>query len=130
MMSLLLQARCEGVLIGAIVGREAEYPHTDDDCCGYIAMLAVAKSHRRRGIGRGLVEHVVEEMKKRCFMVELEAEHVNAGAIRLYESLGFVRTHRMNKYYLHGSDAFRLKLPLRAPRWQLAASAAAVSDDS
>jgi N-alpha-acetyltransferase 30 len=112
-----VQARCKGVLIGAVVGREGEYPHTDHDQCGYIAMLAVAKDHRRRGIGRQLVLKTVEEMKKHCFMIELEAEHVNAGAIRLYESLGFIRTNRMAKYYLHGSDAFRLKLPLRAPRW-------------
>ena len=34
----------------------------------------------------------------------------NAGALGLYQRLGFIRTDKMAKYYLNGGDAFRLKL--------------------
>ena len=33
-----------------------------------------------------------------------------SGALRLYETLGFVRDERLINYYLNGVDAFRLKL--------------------
>ncbi|KAL6768037.1 hypothetical protein ACKKBF_B37525 [Auxenochlorella protothecoides x Auxenochlorella symbiontica] len=47
-----------------------------------------------------------------CEEVALEAEVTNVGALRLYERLGFVRDKRLKRYYLNGSDAFRLKLLL------------------
>ena len=40
----------------------------------------------------------------------LETEVTNIGALRLYEGLGFVRDKRLMKYYLNGSDAYRLKV--------------------
>ena len=58
-----------------------------------------------------------------CEEVALEAEVSNAGALRLYERLGFIRDKRLQRYYLNGSDAFRLKLLL--PRHPDAAAAAA-----
>jgi hypothetical protein len=42
----------------------------------------------------------------------LEAEVTNAGALRLYANLGFIRDKRLLRYYLNGNDAFRLKLLL------------------
>lgn len=98
--------------MGAVIARESPVARTVDNI-GYIAMLAVDKSQRRKGIGQRLVERVIEVMLQRCHAVELEAEHVNRGAIRLYERLGFVRTHRMCRYYLNGSDAFKLKKVFR-----------------
>jgi ribosomal protein S18 acetylase RimI-like enzyme len=44
-----------------------------------------------------------------CFQVVLEAEASNTKAIALYESLGFFRDKRLEKYYLNGGDAYRLK---------------------
>lgn len=40
----------------------------------------------------------------------LETEITNTGALRLYESMGFVRVKRMQNYYMSGNDAIRLKL--------------------
>jgi ribosomal protein S18 acetylase RimI-like enzyme len=34
----------------------------------------------------------------------------NLGALSLYMKLGFVKDEKMNKYYLNGGDAYRLKL--------------------
>ena len=42
----------------------------------------------------------------------LEAEVTNPGALALYEKLGFVRDKRLQRYYLNGNDAYRLKLLL------------------
>ena len=40
----------------------------------------------------------------------LEAEVSNKSALILYDRLGFIRERRLYRYYLNGSDAFRLKL--------------------
>ena len=40
----------------------------------------------------------------------LEVELSNVAAMRLYRKLGFIRDKRLPRYYLHGSDAFRMKL--------------------
>jgi peptide alpha-N-acetyltransferase len=48
----------------------------------------------------------------RPFQVVLETEITNKGAVKLYQSLGFVQDKYLNRYYLNGSDAIRLKLYL------------------
>ncbi len=48
--------------------------------------------------------------------VALETEVTNVGALRLYEKLGFIRDKRLTRYYLNGSDAYRLKLLLPRPQ--------------
>lgn len=60
-----------------------------------------------------------------CEEVALEAEVSNPGALRLYERLGFIRDKRLQRYYLNGSDAFRLKLLLPRPPDAVAEAAAA-----
>ena len=49
--------------------------------------------------------------------IVLEAELSNSAALRLYDKLGFVRDKRLPRYYMNGSDAFRLRHwpPPRAP---------------
>lgn len=51
---------------------------------------------------------------RKCEEVALEAEVTNSGALRLYEHLGFIRDKRLQRYYLNGNDAYRLKLLLPA----------------
>jgi len=76
-------------------------------------MLAVREDRRKHGIGSWLVATVIDAMRsKNCPEVSLEAEVSNAGALMLYEKLGFIRDKRLEKYYLNGNDAFRLKLRL------------------
>lgn len=80
---------------------------------GYIAMLVVEQAYRKQGIGKKLVELAIHEMiEKGAQEISLEAEVTNKGALRLYESLGFIRDKRLHRYYLKGTDAFRLKLVL------------------
>uniref|UniRef100_A0A7S1S8P1 N-acetyltransferase domain-containing protein n=1 Tax=Alexandrium catenella TaxID=2925 RepID=A0A7S1S8P1_ALECA len=83
---------------------------------GYIAMLAVEKSLRGRGIGSKLVGLCLDKMREmgadECV---LETEVTNTGAIGLYRNVGFVKEKRLHKYYLNGNDAFRLKFLFKLP---------------
>lgn len=99
-----------GEMIACIVCK-AEREASGVGLQGYIAMLAVNKAHRKRGLGIELVSRGIEEMKKMgCKEVYLETEESNKGALALYEKLGFSREERFLKYYLNGSNAYRLKL--------------------
>lgn len=81
---------------------------------GYIAMLAVDSSHRKKRIGSTLVKKAIEAMvEDDADEVVLETEITNKPALKLYENLGFVRDKRLFRYYLNGVDASRLKLWLR-----------------
>lgn len=92
-------------------------PETAPYLRGYIAMLAVATSHRRSGTGTALAARAMEAMVDAgAAEAVLEAEACNERALGLYENLGFMRTKRLEGYYLNGSDAFRLvaRLPMRS----------------
>jgi peptide alpha-N-acetyltransferase len=75
------------------------------------AASQVHNSMRKRGMGSKLVSLAVQAMHDNgCEEAVLETEVTNIGALRLYESLGFVRDKRLHKYYLNGNDAYRLKV--------------------
>jgi len=74
-------------------------------------MLAVDPNYRRLGLGKKLVMKTIERMREDgANEVILETEITNTAALRLYESIGFLRDKRMASYYLNGNDAFKLKL--------------------
>lgn len=55
---------------------------------GYIAMIAVLPSYRKKNIGKKLVKLFIEEsVQNNCDYVQLETEICNIGALRLYESI-------------------------------------------
>jgi len=67
---------------------------------GEILNLGVAVAHRRRGLGRALVEHVLSALATRGVrVVYLEVRESNGGARRLYEGLGFGAVARRTRYY-------------------------------
>lgn len=79
---------------------------------GYIAMLAVTKEYRHYKIGSTLVNRAMKEMKD-ADEIALETEVENTAALGFYEKLGFIRSKKMFKYYLSGTDAYQLILPLK-----------------
>lgn len=94
---------------------------------GYLAMLCVDRNYRGKGVGSQLVQYAIQQMiRGGCEEVVLEAEVTNSGALRLYESLGFIRDKRLHRYYLNGADAYRLKLLLPAKEEPKAAEGAEV----
>lgn len=103
-----------GEIIGTIVGNLVS--HHERKRRGYVAIVAVQKSYRGRGIAKLLIQRQVEAFKQlKADEVVLEAECANNAAVNLYESQGFLRTRRMHRYYSDTSDAFRLVLPI-SPR--------------
>jgi len=88
-----LVAERRGVVAGYIIAHCA----ADE---GEILNLGVAAAHRRQGIGRALVERVLQELAGRGVgTVYLEVRASNAAARQLYESLGFGEVARRSRYY-------------------------------
>lgn len=73
----------------------------------HITNLAVVPTFRRRGVAEKAMEHLLALGRKRgCRYAQLEVRVSNAGAIRLYEKLGFVPIGiRKNYYFREREDA-------------------------
>jgi len=72
----------------------------------HILNLAVDPDQRRAGIGRTLVEHVLEEaITSGVQLVTLEVRRGNAAAVALYRRFGFTETGVRRNYYGRGQDA-------------------------
>lgn len=81
---------------------------------GDLANLASASSARRAGVGRQLLEHVLEAARARgAQTIFLEVRESNGAARALYSSAGFVDVGRRKKYYARPvEDALVLKKEL------------------
>ena len=67
--------------------------------------LMVAATHRRRGIGRALLDAAVEWARESGVQkLELHVFPHNEPAIQLYERFGFVREGYRTKHYRRGRD--------------------------
>lgn len=99
-------------LIGVIISKVEK--HRDVRLRGYIGMLVIDPVHRGKGLASKLVEMTIDKMIKndKVDEITLETEVINKGALKLYESMGFMRTKRLYRYYLNTHDAFRLILPI------------------
>jgi RimJ/RimL family protein N-acetyltransferase len=90
---------------GKIVGRlsVARDPHSASYHVADLGLMVVA-SHRRRGIGRALLDRAVEwAAGSRVRKLELHVFPHNAPAIALYESFGFVREGYRRDHYRRGT---------------------------
>lgn len=79
----------------------------------HISTLAVAPSHRRRGVGELLLLTMIEEAQQRgAATVTLEVRVSNLPAQRLYEKYGFTVQGRRVRYYSdNGEDAYIMTTP-------------------
>ncbi|KAL8650745.1 MAG: hypothetical protein Q9210_003646 [Variospora velana] len=96
-------------MLGVVISKLE--PHRGGPLRGYIAMLAVKKEHRGKGIATKLVRMAIDIMIERdADEIALETEVTNTAAMKLYERLGFLRSKRLHRYYLNGNSAFRFVL--------------------
>ena len=106
-----LVAEEHGTVAGYVIGHFA----ADE---GEILNLGVAPAHRRKGIGRALVERMLATLRARGVrIVFLEVRESNTSARRLYEALGFREVARRARYYRRPvEDAVVLRAADAAPR--------------
>lgn len=99
-------------LVGVVICKLEN--HRGGPMRGYVAMLATDEVHRGKGIAKTLVSKAIDLMiAKNADEIALETEETNIAAMRLYESLGFLRSKKLHRYYLNGNSAYRLLLYLK-----------------
>ena len=82
----------------------------------HLVLLAVQPAQRRRGIGRRLVEWLLESaLTAGMASVHLELRADNAAARRFYRALGFSETVLVPRYYDGREAAMRMIRMLRSP---------------
>ncbi len=80
---LFFVALADGEVVGTIL---AGY----DGHRGWLYSVAVAASHRHRGIGAALVGHAEQALTARgCMKINLQIADGNEGVVGFYESLGY-----------------------------------------
>ena len=78
-----------------------------------ITNIVVKKDFRKLGIGKMLLEKIIEETKKiNKEMIYLEVNENNEGAINLYKKYRFEEVGRRKKYYNEKDDAILMNLKL------------------
>ena len=89
-LALWLVALEDGEVVG-YVGSQTVLQEAD------MMNIAVADSHRRRGIAKMLVEELIRQLD--AYQLPLEVRASNAPAISLYEALGFQQVGLRKNYY-------------------------------
>lgn len=97
-------ARLRAAWLGEEVVGYALFWHVADEV--HLLNVAVAPAHRRRGLGRALLEELVRYAREHAAAkIFLEVRVSNTPAIQLYEAFGFERLDVRKRYYADGEDA-------------------------
>jgi putative acetyltransferase len=97
----------EGQLLGCGALKELDVQH------GEIKSMRTAMAHRRKGVARAVLTHVIEEARKRKYArlsLETGSEHEFEPARRLYESFGFKYCGPFEGYVEDPNSVFMTKL--------------------
>ncbi len=100
-------ARVDGELVGyagvSRLGRKPPYEYE-------IHTIGVDKRHQGQGIGRGLLDRLLDIATGGEVYLEVRTD--NAAAIALYESAGFAVVGLRKRYYrVSGADAYTMRRP-------------------
>jgi ribosomal-protein-alanine N-acetyltransferase len=78
----------------------------------HLLNLATRPGRRRKGIATRMIEHMIDEGRRRTlWQVVLEVRESNRAALKLYERIGFDRVGRRPRYYAdNGEDAIVMTL--------------------
>lgn len=78
-----------------------------------VANIAVSPLHRKKGLGKRLLEGLLKTAKEKGVQrVFLEVRVSNTPAILLYKGFGFETVNVRKKYYPDGEDAYLMALEL------------------
>lgn len=99
-----LVAKASGKVVGYILG------YTKPNKSGSIKNLAVASNYRRLGIGKELVNFIIQRLKEKSVKkVFLHTRMKNRAASSFYKKLGFRIIKIVKNYYHNGDDAFLMR---------------------
>jgi [ribosomal protein S18]-alanine N-acetyltransferase len=83
---------------------------------GHVVTIDVAPAKRRQGVGRLLMESLLDFcIKSRAVLLRLEVAVDNASAIAFYGKQGFVEMGRIRGFYLGRLDALQMELAIQGP---------------
>ena len=92
---------------GEILGYACETVMFED---AEIAIVAVAPKHRKKGLGKLLMERLENiAISRGAEQTFLEVRKSNAAALALYEGFGFEKIRTRERYYADGEDAFVMR---------------------
>jgi [ribosomal protein S18]-alanine N-acetyltransferase len=96
-----------------IAGYIAAYPEKET---AYIASIAVDPAYRGQGLGRLLMQSVMQKLAQTgADTIGLHVREDNASAIHLYQSLGFITLETLPDYYEDGSSGLFMELAFPPP---------------
>jgi ribosomal protein S18 acetylase RimI-like enzyme len=96
-------------------GIVASFLDADDAKVARLISMWVAPTHRRLGVGKLLVEQVLDWARTQHIQtMSLMVTSVNEGAFRFYERLGFIKTGRTQPYP-HDSSLIEFEMHRRLP---------------
>lgn len=70
-----------------------------------IASIAVKEDYRKKGIATKLTRHLIEKIRGKIKMIELQVRISNKEAISFYEKMDFTYNCILTSYYPDGEDA-------------------------
>ncbi len=71
---------------------------------GYVTNIAVLPEYRRKGIGKVILEYVINDCKTELEFISLEVRVSNDAAITLYKKLGFIKVGQRKRFYTHPDE--------------------------
>lgn len=111
--------------------REIVNPHAlnlvavlDEEVIGYVQCwftledadiinIAVKKTYQGLGIGKCILNELIEQLKSRGIQnIFLEVRVSNIPAQKLYKSFGFITLTKRERYYINGEDALVMNLQI------------------
>ena len=82
-----------------------------EDNTGSIKMLAIDPDYRRQGIGKELIDFLVNRLKENGVKeIFLKLRTNNDAANKFYSTLGFEMVKTIEKYFPNGDDAYLMRM--------------------
>ena len=95
--TIALVAKANGDIVGFII---VQVEIENDTLFGHIITVNVAPSYRRKGIARKLLEEIEDIFKQKGIgECHLEVREDNNAALKLYQSLGYQKIGKLERYY-------------------------------
>ena len=99
----IIDANCIGYIFGYIIQDEF-----------HLNNIAIDQKFQRKGFASKMFNFVIENFKKKGInRIFLEVKCDNYSAIKLYDSMGFIKVNIRKDYYKKGKDAFLYNLDIK-----------------